>query len=152
MLALTREARSAGMTRLALPRNFDSISSRPIGEYGPPRGWSWLSSTIRPSRRRTDRAHSRSARRGPGPPRSERDVARPTPSTRPVPAQLREHCEHRVVDAAVARHQRWCVEIEGAAVEIRDAPAGLLDEQAAGRDVPRPEAQLPVAVEPPAGE
>src|SRR2546425_8894192 len=73
------------------------------------------------------------------PPRRSRDSALP---------RLPQHGEHCIVDPAVARHHRGRLQIERPTDQIRDAPARLLDEEASGGDIPRPQAELPEAVEP----
>src|SRR5207245_10704486 len=62
-------------------------------------------------------------------------------------ADLLEDGEHRGVDLAVAHHQGGRVEVERATRQVRHAAARFLDEQAARGRVPRPEPELPIAVE-----
>src|SRR5207247_5047257 len=63
------------------------------------------------------------------------------------PSDLVEDGEHRVVDPAVTRHEGGRVEVERATHEVRHAPTRFFDEEAARGGVPRPERELPVAVE-----
>ena len=52
------------------------------------------------------------------------------------------------MDQAVRGQERRRVDVERSAIDGGDAPAGLLDQDGAGGDVPGAEAELPVAVEP----
>src|SRR3972149_9379787 len=62
---------------------------------------------------------------------------------------LLQDSQHFVVDAAVGRDDLRPLGVQGSALEIRDAPAGLLDHEHPRGRVPRADPQFPVTVEPP---
>src|SRR2546423_12712431 len=62
---------------------------------------------------------------------------------------LLKYAQHRVVDEAVAGGDGRRVDVEGFAVVVRDAPAGLFDEEDARGHVPGAQALFVEAVEAP---
>ena len=62
-------------------------------------------------------------------------------------SSLLEHLSHRIVNQTIAGHDFRRIDVQSAAIEIGDFSSGLLNQQNAGREIPRVKPIFPKPIE-----